>query len=429
MKRGKKNASLHETVLDSSAKIPEIALSSVLSKKFEDAGIIDFPRAARAAARHLLAGRRFEDFEWDDDADVTIHFTEEDMHELERKVGSAIETLPEVTRKIIEHVSKGILDRHQNEWASFRRHEERGLSAFRINLEERWGLALDNLRVLHSISLSEGESFAQRLAHSKAKTGKLAREVVIKLHIRGCQVVAEIITLLENGFADGAMARWRTLHEITTVADIIANSTDGTAARYLEHEAIDAKRAMDTYLRVHMQLGYKAPSKREIAHIEATFREALVKYGESFATPLGWASEIVRKKAPRFSDLEEISGRTAMRSHYKLASYDVHASSRALTHRIGLLDKSVGPVAGATNAGLEEAGQNTAFTFAQLTWLVLKRGRRLDEAVIQKMFVDLRDKTATAFADAADQLQRDDREVRAALEEQFGPDAPHFEWG
>ena len=47
------------------------------------------------------------------------------------------------------------------------------------------------------------------------------RVLLIRL-VRACQVTDEIICLLENGFADGAMARWRTLHEIAVVAVVIS---------------------------------------------------------------------------------------------------------------------------------------------------------------------------------------------------------------
>ncbi|WP_224497072.1 DUF5677 domain-containing protein [Bradyrhizobium septentrionale] len=41
------------------------------------------------------------------------------------------------------------------------------------------------------------------------------------LHARSCQITQEIIWLLSGGFADAAMARWRTLREATAVASLI----------------------------------------------------------------------------------------------------------------------------------------------------------------------------------------------------------------
>ena len=54
---------------------------------------------------------------------------------------------------------------------------------------------------------------------SKARDSDSALiEALLHLHARGCQVASEVEVLLEAGFADGALSRWRTLHEVTTVA-------------------------------------------------------------------------------------------------------------------------------------------------------------------------------------------------------------------
>ena len=53
----------------------------------------------------------------------------------------------------------------------------------------------------------------------------------------------EIICLLENGFADGAMARWRTLHEIAIVAIVLSKHGEDIAQGYLDHQAVESKRA------------------------------------------------------------------------------------------------------------------------------------------------------------------------------------------
>ena len=65
------------------------------------------------------------------------------------------------------------------------------------------------------------------------------------LQRRGCQVSADIVTRLAAGFADGAMARWRTLFEIAVIVDILHGADDATAERYMDHSDVDAKRAAD----------------------------------------------------------------------------------------------------------------------------------------------------------------------------------------
>ena len=47
-------------------------------------------------------------------------------------------------------------------------------------------------------------------------------EVQTRLHARACQIAREVLTLLYAGFAEGAMARWRALHELAVLSQ---NST------------------------------------------------------------------------------------------------------------------------------------------------------------------------------------------------------------
>lgn len=54
------------------------------------------------------------------------------------------------------------------------------------------------------------------------------------LHARGCQVYLEILTLVKNGFADGAFARWRTLFEISVIAQFIRMKDNRVAEAFCQ---------------------------------------------------------------------------------------------------------------------------------------------------------------------------------------------------
>jgi hypothetical protein len=77
----------------------------------------------------------------------------------------------------------------------------------------------------------------------RSKNGLLQEwEILIRLLVRAWQVTDEILCLLENGFADGAMARWRTLHEIHVVAAVLMRHGESITERYLAHQAVESKR-------------------------------------------------------------------------------------------------------------------------------------------------------------------------------------------
>ena len=149
---------------------------------------------------------------------------------------------------------------------------------------------------------------------SSKSTGKtVLRDILTRQHVRACQVTDEIICLLENGFADGAMARWRTLHEIAVVAAIISRHGEDIAQRYLAHQAVESKRAMNKYLDCCQQLGYRPLPAREVRKIANAYDVAIATYGEPFKSHYGWAAEHLKKKRPTFADLEaERAGRDAL---------------------------------------------------------------------------------------------------------------------
>lgn len=221
---------------------------------------------------------------------------------------------------------------------------------------------------------------------------------------------------MESGYADGAMARWRTLHELTTVATLIEDGGDALAERYAAHDAVEAKGELNVFLKHHMELGYAPPTKRAVERINSAYNDVIARYGKAFGSPYGWAAGFseIKSANPNFSDIEKAAGRSIMRGRYKIASYNVHASPRGLGYRLGSIDELDVLIAGATNAGIDEPGQNAVFSFTQITCLLV-RSRNIDAIVYMKGLTKIRDEAATEFQKAAKKLKRDDRTVRRLM--------------
>lgn len=213
------------------------------------------------------------------------------------------------------------------------------------------------------------------------------------------------MNLLEGGFADGAMARWRTLHELSVIATVISDGGEAVAERYVYHQAIEAKGALDEYLRCYELLGFRPMPVREIASVNRHYDLAIKKFGPEFKSPYGWASDYIGKKKPILHDLETAAGRAAMHS-YKFASLNVHASSRGTFYTLGLLDGQTGQLAGASNVGLSEPGQNTAITLTQVTGLLVRPKARIEEILGLRVLLLLRDRIPAAFVKVEKQIAR-----------------------
>ena len=76
----------------------------------------------------------------------------------------------------------------------------------------------------------------------------------LNLHYQA-NLANETIWMMEGGFASGAMARWRTLHEVAVIAFFLRQHGQGAAERYLLHEAIESHKATSQYQQYCTQLG------------------------------------------------------------------------------------------------------------------------------------------------------------------------------
>jgi hypothetical protein len=395
----------------------------MLRTKLKEAGVKSWRRAAAALAEHLLntgAGEfHWEDpFDGDRTHDVEVTFDAGDARKLE-KIADAMagDELVAMAEKLIHDAADAMRSRFESEWYPYRRQQERSLQTFKNNLEHRWGAALDGLRILLDLCIDEGEKFSRRVAKSRRKTEPFARIAIMNLQARACQVTAEILCLLENGYPNGAIARWRTLYEIDVVATLISEGGDSLGERYLEHEHVDTKRSADLYERTFVAEGMDALPKRELRAVEAEYRRVLKKYGKEFGSNYGWAAGYVGNPSPRFVHLENAATGVRLRNRYKFASHNVHASPSSFIHNLADLSGQGVATVGASNAGLAVPGHLAAVTLLRVTYLLVKDLRSFDAIALLNALISIRDDAANAFADADALLRKEDAAIRAAVAE------------
>ncbi len=387
--------------------LPRNALQRLVLKKLVEAGLDSDEPLAFRIADHFISGSD-QPFSWDDGSQfnrtIDFSFNEQDLAELDRNYVELTAELPRIWEETSDAAAKILLRSLKRRWSDEFKLQRGEIDQFRSNLEVRWGKPLGLLRMLLTCSREMGGAIAGDAERTKSNLAA----VLTRLHIRACQVTAEIIVLLENGYADGAMARWRTLHEISVVMLVLREYGEPIAERYLDHRDVEAKNGSDQYAKCHADLGYKAMPSAEVRAIEKRYEKKIKKYGQSFRNPYGWASGFVGTASQRlnWNDLEEVAGRSFMRSHYKLASYNVHAGPHALYFRLGLIDDS-GFLAGCSNAGLSEPGQNTAVTFALISNILMEDYESFDDLMSLKTLDLIMNEIPRAFAAAENRLKRD----------------------
>lgn len=410
---------LQKLLDDQIERLPRAILTRLIEEKLEKVGRSDAALAEKIT-NHILNGE--EHFEWPDDGpDVTFEFGDEDFSKLEELSERFTANLPDLIQNSAEFVGKSIADEYKRTWQDHRLEVEGELAGFRQRLRQRWSEGLDGLGILLQMAREQCEEFDTRIAKSKIKRGSMRNEALSRLHMRACQVTAEIICLLENGFADAAMSRWRTLYEISIIATLLADGGDELADRYLAHEIVERKRSADEFQRCAPALGDRRIRRSEHNAIEKEYAAALRKYGQPFRETFGWAAGFFGKTRPNFKDLQEAADRAHMHIYYKLSSHGIHAGSIGLTARIGLLYEM--QFAGATNAGLEVSGANAAYCIVQMMGLLRSEPWELDDLAMLRAAISLRNETCQAFQRAATKLERDEvrerQRVSRIAERQF----------
>ena len=91
---------------------------------------------------------------------------------------------------------------------------------FEENVFSIWGKAINKLEVLLGLAIEVIEHLDKMFHDGKIVYSETKWTVLNRLHGRACQVTAEIICLLKAGYADGAEARWRSLHELSVVSSL-----------------------------------------------------------------------------------------------------------------------------------------------------------------------------------------------------------------
>lgn len=200
------------------------------------------------------------------------------------------------------------------------------------------------------LNLMLGREIAGELAeraHRKARQHpefESMGKAQIALVSRGLLTASEVLALLVSGHGKGAMARARTIHELTVTSDFIAKRGLRAARRYVDYYDLDrlkAERAKLTELKKRRP-GRKLDSERrrhiqnieeDIAQLEARRARHIRRYGQRFKDEYGWAACWWRGKTRvNFGMIERRTKLDRARPYYKHASLLVHAGP------LGVLD-------------------------------------------------------------------------------------------
>lgn len=249
--------------------------------------------------------------------------------------------------------------------------------------EARWRQGFDFLEMHIEIAMELGEEFNADHRPEAAAESDYVFEVLTRIHARACLVAREIVTLLRNGFADGAHARWRTLHELAVTAKFISKHGQKAAYRYLSYEHVEKYKRALNYQEHCAALEREPLTADEINDLKLGYESVCEQFGkDEFTAPYGWAAEFLTTRYPKFPDLEKDSELDYLNPYYKMANSWVHATPRGLSFQLSLSEaKQPVLLTGPSNGGLVDPAQCTAASLLQVTRALLSHKPTLDAVV------------------------------------------------
>ena len=140
---------------------------------------------------------------------------------MEATINQLLESLPELFMDTADSMSEKLLHELKTKKNKILKKQKAMGCGFSSRLEKAYKNAFNLLELQLFIALETGDAFNHEERPMAVISNNYVFEALSRLHARACQVTDEILTLLKAGFADGAHARWRTLHELAVTSIFI----------------------------------------------------------------------------------------------------------------------------------------------------------------------------------------------------------------
>lgn len=339
--------------------------------------------------------------------EITIHFTPRDGRRLKWQMGQKLpDAVEELVTTTVGKSAKPVLRVMKRDWLNEVRRNDRSIERFKRRLARTWKNPIQLLELQLHLARSSGNELNNELRTHPDQHNQVLVEAMTLLHARACQIAAEVLVLLKEGFAEGAMTRWRSLHEVTITLQFIHKHGATTAERYLAHDVVESWKAVNEYAKHCARLGYEPIAPEELAAVKSAYEAALLKHGSDFGGSYGWASLDLKIRKPSFVDIEKGAGFEHFRPFYRLASHPVHANPKAVKFRLGMLEgTNVLPV-GPTNYGLADPGQNTGLSLSHATAPLIAMAPNYERLLHMQIMTELAGETGIAFVQVQGRMEK-----------------------
>lgn len=233
--------------------------------------------------------------------------------------------------------------------------------------------------------------------------------LLIRLQSRACQIATEIQTLLKYGYPDGAIARWRTLHEMSVVFSVLIENPFELTEMFGDYEIVEKnKQARDLEEHRH-KLNWPPLSKKQLKNLKEHTEIINKKYDKEFFKSYGWTINILPKGKRNFKELEKLAKLDYMRPFYSWSNDNVHSGISGLVSRIGQVESgktSYLGFAGPSFYGFADPVQFTTTSLYTITSQLLGLHYDLESQIIDSLLDDVQDIVKSEFFNSQLRLKK-----------------------
>lgn len=257
-------------------------------------------------------------------------------------------------------VYKGVLDFKVNQ------------NMFFSHLESRYAKAFSSSDALYILSMEVGKTTFKNQNISE----NLFNEALKLLHMKACQIYAEISTLIKNGFGTGAMARYRSIYETSIVFEYILQKGEKAAQAYLDYLIVADMKEQKLLEELYNEDYIK--NEKLTLKFNKEKDNLAEKYDQQFVNldnnDYVWAYYTMENPSGHnfgIKQLREEINRNDGAEHYKLASNIIHSSTSSVFSDLGNPYRST--LSGGSNIGLSKPITLASFEMMNINNALINR--------------------------------------------------------
>lgn len=225
----------------------------------------------------------------------------------------------------------------------------------------RWAVGFRKLHALRAVCLEAGMSFQKLILGIPEFENDELIGVFMRQHAHACRISGEIIHLLEGGYPDAALARWRTLFEMVVTCLVIKKHGREAAIDYIKHGMVKNAEGIEEHKKTAAEMRCETFTDEEVERAKEL--KAEFSGGEE---NWHWARKYAG--ASQFGKLRDHVGLGKWSHNYKLASRNIHSDYFEMASLLGMREaKFDALLSGQSNSGFTDPAHFTAISLSTIT--------------------------------------------------------------